>query len=318
MSQRPAPARRASLLPAILGVLAVLAIVAAVLFFLLGQQRGQVGASPSPVRSPSPFATQRLNAELLNRRWTVLVVGLDVNQTRAERGEPVNTDALQLVSLSEDQSELAIIGVPRDLTDIPLPDGSTWDGKVNAIYRERDLETLRDAMAALFEVEIDAHVVLDMDDFRTVVEGVGGIDVEPDEPLADPRVDLSLEPGPQELDGTTALAYVRTRVDQDYGRVRRQGEVILAVIERLADPTREVDVDALVDDLDSLQTDLPLDELPTLVELARRAADAGVEHLVLEPPDYIGFEGDRGDGSGYILEPNIDAIREAATRLIDE
>jgi LCP family protein required for cell wall assembly len=315
MSYTPAP-RRSSALPAILVTLVVLALIAIGLFILLSFRSST--ALPSEPGSPSPVPTSGFNEEMLNRRWTVLVVGTDVNAGRESRGEPVNADALQLVSLSADQSQLSIIGVPRDLTDIPLPNGQTWTEKINAIYREEGLDSLVAGMDGLFEVDIHAHVVLDMDDFVEVVDAVGGVDVNVEERLEDPIVDLSLEPGEQELDAQTALAYVRTRVDQDYGRVRRQGEVIVGVLDRLADPEREVNVAAVIDGLDSFETDLPLDELPTLVELARRAGDASVEQVVLEPPEYIGFEGDRGDGRGYILEPNIDAIREVAAELIGE
>jgi LCP family protein required for cell wall assembly len=310
------PPRRSSALPAILVTLVVLALIALGLFILLSY-RGS-GAVPSPPGSPSPVPTSGFNEELLNRRWTVLVVGTDVNAGRESRGEPVNTDALQLVSLDENQSQLSIIGVPRDLTDIPLPNGQTWTEKANAIYRQEGIESLVAAMETLFEVDIHAYLVLDMDDFVEIVDAVGGVEVEVEERLEDPIVDLSLEPGRQELDPQATLAYVRTRVDEDYGRVRRQGEVITAVLDRLVEPEREVNVAAILEGLDSLETDLPLEELPTLVELARRAADASVEQVVLEPPEYIGFEGDRGDGRGYILEPNVDAIRETAGELIGE
>ncbi len=73
----------------------------------------------------------------------------------------------------------------------------------------------------------------------------------------------------------------------------------------------------MIDCLDSLETDLPLDELPTLLELGRRAADAEVDNLVIQPP-LITFEGDRGDGRGYILELDIEAIRAEVQALIGD
>ena len=87
------------------------------------------------------------------------------------------------------------------------------------------------------------------------------------------------------------------------------------LVHRLVDPETEIDLAALVDGLDSLETDLPLDELFTLMELARRADDANVNELVIQPP-LITFEGDRGDGRGYILEPDVEAIRAEVQELI--
>jgi LCP family protein required for cell wall assembly len=282
------------------------------------------GSSPSPSATPSATAvpsseeaSPSLSAELLDRRWTVLYVGNDHNEGREASGAPINTDALMLVSLSADQSRLTLVSLPRDTVDVPLADGSVYPRKINSLYRDQGMEALVGAMEALFGVPIDAHVMLDMDDFTALVDAVETIEVAPEAPLRDPKVDLDLEAGPQEIDGATANAYVRTRVDQDYGRMGRQQEVLVALVTKLADPDTDLDRRALIDGLDSLETDVPFDELPTLIELARRAIDADVERLVIEPP-LITFEGDRGDGRGYVLEPDVEAIRAEVRALIGE
>jgi LCP family protein required for cell wall assembly len=281
------------------------------------------GSSPSPTvaltpePTPSESASPSLAADLLDRRWTVLYVGTDHNEARESRDEPVNTDALMLVSLSADQSELTLVSLPRDTVEVPLADGSTWVGKVNSLYREEGMGALVGAMESLFGVPIDAHVMLDMDDFASLVGAVGTIEVAPEAPLVDPKVNLDIPAGPQEIDAATANAYVRTRVDQDYGRMGRQQEVLLALVGALVEPDADVDLSTLVDSLDSLETDVPLDELPTLLELARRATDATVTRVLIEPP-LITFEGDRGDGRGYVLEPDVDAIRAEVQGLIGE
>jgi anionic cell wall polymer biosynthesis LytR-Cps2A-Psr (LCP) family protein len=160
--------------------------------------------------------------------------------------------------------------------------------------------------------------VLDMDDMAAIIDSVDGVDVNPPEALNDDVfMGLHLEAGPQELDAATAMLYLRTRIDQDYGRMRRHQEVILELVRRLTDPERNVDLEALLDGFESLETDLPLDQLPTLLELARRAREAEVVNLIVEPP-LITFEGDRGDGRGYILEADFDAIRTEVQALIGE
>jgi LCP family protein required for cell wall assembly len=300
----------------VIGVIVV--VVAAIVGVLIFGGRGEEGPTSTPEPSsaePSPSPT--FNAELLDRSWTVLYVGTDVNQGRADAGDPVNTDALMLVHLSADQSTLTLVSLPRDTVDLPLPDGGTYPGKVNGVYRQEGLDTLVGMMKTLYGVTIDAHVVLDMDDFESLVDAVGGVDVNPPEPLSDPGQDLEIAAGPQELDAPTTLAYVRTRVDQDYGRMGRQQEVILSLVERLVDPETDVDLGSLLDGLDSLETNLPLDELSTLMELAHRATDAEVQSLVIQPP-LITFAGDRGDGRGYVLEADVEAIRAEVQGLIAE
>jgi len=167
-------------------------------------------------------------------------------------------------------------------------------------------------------VPIDGYAKVDMDDFQSLVDAVDGIDVNPDKALDDPKIGLKLDAGKQHLDGATALKYVRSRVDTDYGRAARQQEVILALVAKLVDPKTDVDLLSLLDGLKSLDTDLPLEKLPTLVEIARRANGADATRQVIKPPDYITFEGDRGDGRGYILEPDVEKIRSFVKDAIGE
>ena len=124
------------------------------------------------------------------------------------------------------------------------------------------------------------------------------------------------------LDTTTGQLFVngktprQARLDQDYGRMGRQQEVILALVSRLVDPETDVDLAQLLDGLESLDTDLPTEDLRTLVEIARRAQDATVTRELVDPPDLIVREGDLGDGRGYILVPDVEAIRALVTSLI--
>jgi len=126
---------------AVIGLVVV--VLAAVIGFLLFSSEepplADVLPSASESAEPSPSAT--LNAELLDRRWTVLYVGTDLNAAREEDGAGPNTDALMLVSLSADQSELTLVSLPRDTVDVPLPDGDTWTRKINGLYVERGMRS---------------------------------------------------------------------------------------------------------------------------------------------------------------------------------
>lgn len=300
----------------IIGI-AVLIVAAVIGFLLLSPPPYEPQASPSVQPSASPTASASMSSELLDRRWTVLYVGTDANERRERDGEEVNTDALMLVSLSADQSELTLISLPRDTIDLPLADGGTYESKINALYREEGMDALVGAMEALYALPIDAHILLDMDDFARLADAVNGVEVSPEEPIIDPIVDLDLPAGPQTLDASQTLGYVRTRADDDYGRMERHQEVLVALVERLVDPEADLDLRTLLDGLDSLETDLPLDELPALLELARRASGARVNELVIQPP-LITLEGDRGDGRGYVLEADVEAIRAEVQGLIGE
>ncbi len=302
-----------------LAVVAVLAIAGIITFVLLGNQKpAATEPSPSASETAVPTAEPTLDEALLSARYTVLIIGTDLNAGREANGDPVHTDTIMLASVNADQSQVTLISVPRDTVDLPLADGETWRTKINALYQSQGVDSLVGAMAALFETEIDGYVAIDMDDLAALVDAVGGVDVEPATALVDPKVHLDLAAGPQTLDGATALAYVRTRVDTDYGRAGRQQEVVLEVVRRLIDPATDLDVRAILDTLEGMQTDLPLDKLPTLVELAHRAEGASRTLQVLQPPEFITFEGDAGDGRGYILVPDIEAIRAFAAEHLGD
>jgi LCP family protein required for cell wall assembly len=306
----------------ILGIVGVAVLAGLALVLVLG---GEPEPEPSPSPSPSvePSSTpepspsiEAFNEELLNERLTVLLVGLDMNEQREAPGIEGNTDVLMLASVSADQSEIVLISLPRDTVDVPLADGSVWRPKINGLFAERGIDELVGAMSALHGVPIDGYVMIDMDDFAALVDAVDGVTVNPPAPIVDPPIGLNIQPGEQVLDGPTALSYVRSRLDQDYGRMGRQQEVITELVARLVDPEADVDLADLLDGLESLETDLPLADLRTLAELARRAQGTTVTRELVDPPDLIVREGDLGDVRGYILVPDVAAIRALATSLI--
>jgi LCP family protein required for cell wall assembly len=294
----------------------VAVVAAAVTGFLLSRP-STPAEQPTASSSPSPTAT--LNADLLSNRLTVLLLGLDSDEKRRARGSGVNSDTIMLASVSADQSEVTLVSVPRDTVDVPLPDGSTWSQKINAIYSVNGPPGMVEAVSSLLQVDVDGYVTIDMGDMIQLVDAVGSVRVNPHAPLFDAHLKLNMQAGRQKVEGESALDYVRTRVDSDFARAARQQEVILKLVARLVDPDADIDIPMLLDGLDSFETDLPLDQMPTLLEIARRAESADVTEEVLDPDGgFITQAGDLGDGRGYILVPNIEAMRAfAAKHLAD-
>jgi anionic cell wall polymer biosynthesis LytR-Cps2A-Psr (LCP) family protein len=157
-----------------------------------------------------------------------------------------------------------------------------------------------------------------MDDFTWMVDAVGGIDVEVATRIRDSQVHLSLDPGPAHLDGATALGYSRSRADSDYGRAARQQQVIVALARKWLDPG----LSALVGTirlLGSLQTDIGLDEVTTLVEIGRRSVSAEVNAIVLKPPRFslfVGFE--PNSPRGWVMIPDVPEIRAYARSVLSD
>jgi LCP family protein required for cell wall assembly len=269
-------------------------------------------ATPEPTATPIP-----IDQAMLARRFTVLVAGADTSESRRAGGlTDWNTDALMVISVSADKSQITILSLPRDTVDLPMADGTIHHRKVNGIAQRLGMPVLRDTMATLLGVPIDRYIRMDMDDFAWMVDAVGGIDVDVTTRIADYGIHLFLQPGPAHFDGAQALAFSRTRADSDYGRAARQEQVMVALARKWLDPG----VAALLGSvrlLASLQTDIQPDELPTLLEIGRRSATAEVNGTVLKPPRFslfVGFE--PNSTRGWVMIPNVPEIQAYARSLV--
>ena len=269
---------------------------------------------PTLEATPAPIP---IDQAMFERRFTVLIAGADTSASRRAGGlDEVNTDALMVVSVSADKSRIAILSLPRDTVDLPMPDGSTYRGKVNGIAQRFGMETLRGAMSKLIGAPIDRYLRVDMDDFAWMVDVVGGIDVEVKTRIADSKVHLFLDAGPAHLDGATALAFSRTRADSDYGRAARQQQVVLALVAKWLSPGAGGLVGS-IRLLGSLQTDIGLNELTTLLAIGRASASADVNAIVLKPPRFALFVGIEPNTSrGWVMIPNLSEIRAYAKSVL--
>lgn len=247
-------------------------------------------------------------------RLTILVLGSDSDAGRRARGKAFLTDAITVVSIDEDGSDAALISLPRDTVDLPMPGGGTWTGKVNSVTVLQSPELMRDMMALLLGVPIDHYVLVDMDDFRRLVDAVGGVTVSVPYALSDKRCTIGA--GTQTLGGDLALCFARHRTtDSDYARAGRHQQLLIALRDRIV--SGEVDLGALAAALPSLRTDIPLESIPAYAPILAAAADAPVERLVLSPPNYTTFVGMAG-ARGWISVPNVPAIQAAVDALVSD
>jgi LCP family protein required for cell wall assembly len=232
-------------------------------------------------------------AETLN----ILVVGVD----RRPDGGDQNSDVIIIAQLDLVDKEVRAVSIPRDLL-VEIP-GIGFD-KINSAYNygvQADPEnpaagvsTLRDTVEYNFGIPIDHYVMIDFDGFVDVVDSVGGIDVlvpadlyDPEYPTTDYGVEEIFFPaGMNEMDGETALKYVRTRhQDSDDGRRQRQLDVILAIFEKGKSLGSINNIDDLIFALgDSAQTSFGLEQQLVLARLALQIDEANISLQSLAPP----------------------------------
>jgi LCP family protein required for cell wall assembly len=268
--------------------------------------------TPRPTPTPTPTATPAPDPDELN--VTILLVGRDYLAARVALGESgMNTDMLIVANIRADGSRIDLISLPRDSVDVPLGDGSTWPSKINSLRAARGLPALKQAMSTALAIPIDYYAEMTMDDLSRMVNTIGGVTVNLAAPLNDYHLGISWRAGANQLDGRTAVLFVRSRYsDSDYARAARNQQLLIALRDKLLgggyDPL------ALLIGLPGLATDIPAADMPMLLDLARRTAGAQIVGKVLAPPEFTLFTGMAG-ARGWVSIPNLDAIRAYAASV---
>ncbi|MDO9456955.1 LCP family protein [Nocardioides sp.] len=173
---------------------------------------------------------------------TYLLVGSDSRRdlSAAERkklstGNPQSelTDTMMLLHTGDGPSVL--LSIPRD-TRIDRP---FFSGKINGAYGRGGAALLTRVIETETGIRVDKYVEIGLGGVADVVDAVGGIEVCPVERIKDPLAGLNIRRGCQEINGTKALAYSRSRKQSALGdleRVRRQREVIGAIGDKVLSP----------------------------------------------------------------------------------
>ena len=270
---------------------------------------------PTPVATPTASPTPAPDIDELN--VTVLLVGRDWLAERVALGESgFNTDMLIVANIRADGSRIDLISLPRDSVDVPLGDGSVWGRKINSLRAARGLPALKEAMSAALAMPIDYYAEMTLDDLARIVNAVGGVTVSLAAPLNDPHLHMSWRAGENRLDGRTAILFARSRYgDSDYARGDRNQVLLIALRDKLL--AGGYDPLALLTSLPGLDTDIRPEEMPMLLELARRSADAPITRKVLSPPEYTTFVGLSG-ARGWISVPDLEAIRAYTATVLSQ
>jgi LCP family protein required for cell wall assembly len=188
-----------------------------------------------------------------------------------------------------------------------------------------------------FHIPINAYAWIGLDGFIKVIDTIGGVDVDVIHPVVDdtypsdttnPNNPYSYErvyipPGPQHLDGKTALEYVRSRHGDllgDVGRAARQQELLLALKQKLDNPAIFTYLDAIAIDLQgSVLTSLSIQQVLELANFARGLNVHDFTQMTLGLPDYgFGETIDTYEGVIWVEEPLWGAISQTISQVFPE
>jgi LCP family protein required for cell wall assembly len=287
--------------------------------------------TPTPTPEPTPSPTPRPDW-LADGRLNLLLVGADAGPGRWK----LRTDTMILLTVDANTGRGALIGIPRNLRFVPVPPPldaafpSGFTDLLNAlwVYVEETpgsypgdpaiapFAALQDTVGLLTGLHVDAMAVAELQGFVRAVDALGGLDITVPAAVYDRQypapdgtgnVELYIPAGAQHLDGWHALAYARTRhQDSDYQRMERQQTVLVALQRQLRCNLVAELPDLLTIARDTLWTNLPLDELPGVVDLGRRVDPDRIVRLTLTPPAFAAN-----------LDPaSVDAIRAAVADVL--
>ena len=132
-----------------------------------------------------------------------------------------------------------MVAVPRDtLVEIP----GVGEDKINASFATGGLDLAVETLENLTGLPIDNYVVVHFDGVQDIVNSLGGITLEVEQPIEvgiEGRP-VSIPAGTQTLDGFEALAYVRYRggPTADIGRIGRQQKFLQELVREATSPEK--------------------------------------------------------------------------------
>jgi LCP family protein required for cell wall assembly len=250
-------------------------------------------------------------------KFDLLLLGSDAGADRWSR----RMDVMLLVEVDVATGRVAMFGFPRNMMRVPLPPGAARNASpcgcfqklLNEVYTDATfyypqlwpgegnisgIAAVRATISELAQRPIDAVLVADLWGVIKVVDAMGGIDMNVTESIYDKNypdpvlgsIQLRIDSGQQHLNGRLALAYARSRhQDSDYGRMRRQQALLLAIRDQLGAATI-LNAPALAAAAKGyVWTDLPRSSLPNLVDLFSRAATAQVRLYRFAPSAYPAY-----------------------------
>ncbi len=192
-----------------------------------------------------------------------------------------------VVSIAAETGQTAVVSIPRDTARFPLPDGSVYSPKVNGLYqsliaklgRPKAGSEMKRIVGSALGVEVDWYAVVGFEGVRQLVDAVGGVDVTLAKAVNDPyywvtskQQGVYFPAGKNHLDGERALIFARTRKgDNDYERARRQQLLVASAVAKVESKGVAVVPDLLRIGSQWVRTDLPLDKLIGIYEIASRA-----------------------------------------------
>jgi LCP family protein required for cell wall assembly len=301
-------------------MLALLSIVWLVASFLAFRSGVEEANDRLPEGVEAGLAPQ--DGLVISNPTLLLLLGTDGDRTEA-RADARRSDSILLVRTDPKRHRLAYLSIPRDLR-VEIPGHGS--NKINAAFQLGGPTLAMRTIRSLTGLQPNHVALVDFDDFRTVIDALGGVTVVVPKPILSNRFDCPystdarcqqwegwrFEPGAQTMNGRRALIYSRIRENRldpsenDLTRGERQQDVVQAMTDELVGPGTLLKLPFIGSDLvKPLVTDLSAGELLQLGWVQFRANSERALHCRL------GGDLDSVGGESVILggEENVATLR---------
>lgn len=215
------------------------------------------------------------DGELLHADYlkNILLIGVDARE--GEDAEKTRSDTMMLVTIDTRNNQIKLTSFLRDMyLEIP----GYREDKLNAAQSRGGTQLLVDTLEYNFKIRIDNYMFVSFEMFTTIIDKLGGIDVEITEKEAkyiNSKDHMSrddgfafpepLSGGMQHFTGAQALWYSRIRyLDSDFMRTARQRKVISALVRKATQQSPAELFELVGEVMPLVRTDLTEDEIMNL------------------------------------------------------
>lgn len=217
----------------------------------------------------------------------ILVLGSD----RRVKSDPGRTDVMMLVSIDRVNKVVRMLSIPRDLW-VYLP--GVGQNRVNtanvfgSLYRKPGggIGLVKETLKHNLGLRVDRYVMVDFNGFKTVVDTLGGVDVDVPCGLSDGTY-INIPAGRLHMNGDLALRYARSRYStSDFSRAARQQQIIRSLWEQTPKSELLFKIPQLWGTFkDVVDTDLSISEMMALGVLATQLKPEDIRSKVLTYPN---------------------------------
>lgn len=207
----------------------ILLIVVAVIYCVSSYHKGLEVAKQ---HNESPKIHKFNGVSKNDGKATVLILGTDL-----EDGGVSRTDSIMIAQYDYIKKDMKIVSIMRDIyADIPGYNSY----KINTAYSLGGAELMRKTLKENLGIEPEYYATLDFKGFEAMIDELSpeGVPIDVEKDMSE-KIGVSLKKGKHNLNGKELLGYARFRNDEegDFGRVRRQQQVMSALKQQLTDPS---------------------------------------------------------------------------------